>query len=292
MSSTAGGEGIIGAELNPHDPLAPHRDNSGVCHDKGWLIEEARQFMNANPEVVACMEQFATVLVGATEGANIASQDIIQLPDLVPNADSRRQFPGSAPDEPIVGLQLAFDSQVKHVSEDRYFVHSVNSTLYEAVHFPGTEGPTYYDAFGLIAADDSGSPLEYGPEFALAFPNDRRYAAIVQRVSAAELRKRQEMKSAEKMAYLARSQGERQRRDNYSRLRGDIRDGLLSGGLSYIGERALVLIMGANGLQDITATEEERRELEPLHIPEEALYAAKALLDALTPVSHLSTEYS
>jgi hypothetical protein len=279
MNNITGVERTSGATLNPNDPLAPYTDRGGVVCDYGWLIEEAHAFMDANPEVVACMEERADTLVRAMGGAPVAPQDIVLLPELIPNRLDHI-YPGSAPQGPMIGLQLTLDNCVKQLTGRRYFVHDVSPMLYEAVRLPGSKEITHYDAFGLIAVDDMRAPAEYRPDFALALSRDHRYAAIVHRVSDRELQTRREKQAADDLAASARACAGLKQRDHHLRLQEKVRVALSRGVLSPVIEQAITATLGVEGLRYIKATEYERLDLEPAELPEAVLNAAQALLAA------------
>lgn len=281
MNAVTGGEGEVGGTVpNPHDYVSSPKYR--------WLVEETNTFMDENPDVVAQMEQVATILIGTAEGdCTVVSQGILRLPDTIPHAGERK-YPGSGSDDPLIGLRLTFDSQVKRLSGHSHFVHDVPSGLYEAVRFPRTEESSYeYDAFGLIAVDNLSPALDYRPDLALALSRDRKYAAIVRRVPDSELMARSDEKAVGMLVSTALSMSslsviEGKEDSHGSALQDEVRGVLVGRELPPRIEKAIVAILGADTLSSIRAGGEGRLDgdPEPVTVPSKLLRAVKALLDA------------
>lgn len=272
MSAMTSGEGASGRVPNPHDYMSSPRYD--------WLVEETDIFMGENPDVVAQMEQIAAVLVGAMEDDSaVVSQDILRLPDTVPRA-SRRKYPGSDADDPLFGLRLTLDRQVKHLSGNRYFVHEVHPTSYEAVRFPGAEEASYmHQAFGLIAVDDLRRPADYRPDFALVLSDDRKHAVIAKRVPDSERIERNEEEAIGILVDLALSMGGDKKGGDSLAIQDEVRTALLSREPSPRAERAIIKVIGADALSRLTAGREGRTDVEPVDVSDQLLRAVKILLE-------------
>jgi hypothetical protein len=282
MSGIGPGESPSEPQLNQHDLLSPRADYG---YDAAVLQQQRDSFAEGNPGLMARLHLAATQLVRLQENPVDHPRHEIQMP--LAHRLEEGVFPGT-PDDPLMGIQLALDHQVKALTGDRYFVHDIDPIFFGTPAFAQTEWQQRrYVTLGLVSRTDERGKAKLDSPFALAVSYGGEYARIVPRVSEDVLAQRRDQHQVDEIVEYGRSGASPTQRSHMRQLRGDLRDLILRPNLSRYGNLALVRILGSDVLTNLTATPSQHHDVlrglrtttrDTSYIPEDVLFTAFAAL--------------
>lgn len=245
-----------------------------------WIIGEALQFMQANPQLVDELAVVADKIIESVDDSKISTFDMFKLSPAEPINDEGR-FPGSSASESSIGIMLTLDYLVKQRSGKRFYINGVEEKLYPEIQFPDEDKPSLsYEGFGLVAADYPGKADDYICNYVVALSKNRRHAVIIPRLHDAEIKHRGNLVDADKAIGAAETLYNWKQEAKSLKLRKDVRDLLLSSRMSRVTQLALIRTLGEPEMIYLTAGEKEQDLLEPVHLPERSLRIAKILLES------------